>query len=290
MEKNQQGFTLLEVLISIAILSMITLTIVSITSNSQTTKERVINEDRENLSLETAMARFEWDISQLFSPLYFLRELNPEQFKTGEERNDNMVTSRYDFIMQTQARNHRFNKIASDFTHIPRNENPSKGELILFTSSNRRKIVNSKQSHFAWVRYILADDPYIKEEERDKYKGQALLRYQSAESPFSSEEVHWEDIKPDVLLRNVKKIEFSFWHPKQKKFYDELRTYPELEGKIRAIKVFIEWYNADGNIEEITRIFTPLYPDFEPEDLVKFTQKLKNPSEGKSEGALEDDE
>jgi prepilin-type N-terminal cleavage/methylation domain-containing protein len=68
---NDRGFTLIEVLIAILLLSFITIGVVTITENAMNTKDRTTQLNEDNLQIETAMSRFEWDFSQIYSPLYF---------------------------------------------------------------------------------------------------------------------------------------------------------------------------------------------------------------------------
>jgi len=50
-------------MISIVLLSFVMLGVVAIIDNSQNTKDRTVQSDRDNLQIETAMARMEWDFS-----------------------------------------------------------------------------------------------------------------------------------------------------------------------------------------------------------------------------------
>lgn len=301
MKKNQQGFTLLEVLISISILAIITLSIITITGDSQNIKERVISEDKQNLQIETALSRMEWDFSQLYSPLYYLRELKPQHFITGDASLDEKNTARYNQIVDEYQRNPRFAFPASDMTPVPINQMPERNELIIFTTSNRRKMVNIKQSHFSWIRYAIEDDPLMQPGDDEVYNGKALVRYQVTENPFFREEVKWSETKPQVLLRNIEDIRFSFWDKNKRDFVDNLNLLNENSRyALRGIKVFITWINADKNEIEVEKIFRPLYPEFEPEDLTKYLQA--NPAgeqttgttgsenEGDGEGSGIDDE
>jgi len=68
---NQAGFTLLEVLIAITILSLLMVSIYSVIENSTTTKDRIITEDRDKMQLEMAFARIETDLEYIYSPLYY---------------------------------------------------------------------------------------------------------------------------------------------------------------------------------------------------------------------------
>src|SRR5690606_15709908 len=68
---SEQGLTLLEIMIAIVLLAFVMFGVVAITENSQNTKDRTVQTDRDNLQIETAMARLEWDFSQIWSPLYY---------------------------------------------------------------------------------------------------------------------------------------------------------------------------------------------------------------------------
>jgi prepilin-type N-terminal cleavage/methylation domain-containing protein len=72
----QSGFTLLEILIAITLLAFITLGVVNITENAALTMERTGEINKNNLQAETAFSRFEWDFSQIYSPLYFSTIMN----------------------------------------------------------------------------------------------------------------------------------------------------------------------------------------------------------------------
>ena len=69
--KEQNGFTLIEVIISITLLALMMVYMVNIIDNSIKTKESVLAEDKDFMQIETALARFDLDFSQIYSPLFF---------------------------------------------------------------------------------------------------------------------------------------------------------------------------------------------------------------------------
>jgi prepilin-type N-terminal cleavage/methylation domain-containing protein len=73
---NDRGFTLIEILIAITIMAFMTMGVVSITQNAADTMDRTTVLNKNNLQIETALSRFEWDFSQIYSPMYFSSVLN----------------------------------------------------------------------------------------------------------------------------------------------------------------------------------------------------------------------
>ena len=55
----------------------------------------IIEEDRELLQVETAMARLEWDISQLYTPLYFSQAMSPTGMTEEEGEAYNRLIDSY---------------------------------------------------------------------------------------------------------------------------------------------------------------------------------------------------
>lgn len=189
---NQSGFTLLEILIAITLLAFITIGVVDITDNAAETKERTTEINANNLQIETAMSRFEWDFSQIYSPLYFGQPMNfgnqtgdvggIDSGFTGQAGgnqaggqqggnqvgNNTMMLQYYEQLQLRFQQNEHFRAVSKDGMPIPRFHAPEKFVFEFFTSSNRRKVENQKQSHFAWVRYTLADqEPIPAEEEKE---------------------------------------------------------------------------------------------------------------------------
>ena len=82
--KAERGFTLIEVLIAIALLSVLSLGIINFSEFVITSSDSTIEEDKDFLQIETALSRLEWDFSQIYTPLAFDILMNPSQMTPGE--------------------------------------------------------------------------------------------------------------------------------------------------------------------------------------------------------------
>lgn len=275
---NENGFTLIEVLIAISILSILMVGIFTFTDGTFTTAERVIREDKELLQIETGMSRLEWDFSQIYSPLYFSHVMNPE--KMTEEEGEI-----YNQLLDSYQQNNRFSLLNYDGLPIPLYQNPDKSTLAFFTSSNRRKFENSKQSNFGWVKYSLMDNDVkidsnteLKTTKAEK-KSQMLVRHFLNHNIYDPSKIEWDDLKTQVLLRKVISLLFEFWNPESQKWTDNLELIKNGYNIIYALRVTIKYYDSD-NLEKVSvRIFRPLYPEFTPEDMYKFLE-VKTKSNG----------
>jgi len=299
---NQKGFTLLEILIAIVLLAFITFGVVSVTENAAQTKERTTETNANNLQIETAMSRFEWDFSQIYSPLYFSTVMNLQQNvnnfgdDSGSQAQAGVdagatagatagavagaqggmaspyLQQYYENLVNRFERNEHFSAVSKEGMPIPRFYAPEKNVFEFFTSSNRRKIENQKQSHFAWVRYALADqEPLPNEEENPNIPKslKSLVRYFTAEDPYSDKRINIEDaerVKGAVLLRNVESLEFQYWDYQKRKWETTLRTIQQGESLIRGVRILITWYDTTGNKRSTSRIFRTHWPMVTPQD------------------------
>jgi len=292
---NQQGFTLLEILIAITLLAFITLGVVNITDNAVVTMERTSEINKNNLQAETAMSRFEWDFSQLYSPLFFSTQRNLAQLtnntnpNAGNNTNTNLEYQTY--LEQIQLRfqnNEHFSGISKEGLPIPRFFSPEKDVFEFFTSSNRRKIENTKQSHFAWVRYSLANQEPDEDKEQNSNIPKSLksfVRYFYADDPYDNERIDIESnkIKGAVLLKNVEQLQFQFWDPTKRKWETSLRSIMGAENLLRGVKILLTWYDDSGNKRSLERIFRPLWPMVAPKDPLTATIPSSNNSNSGSE-------
>lgn len=282
---NSKGFTLVEVLIGISILSLIMLAIVNFSSETMDVANRVPREDRENLQVETAMARFEWDFSQIYSPLYFSHMLEPEKMSELEGEAYNRIISQY-------QSNSRYNAISFDGLPVPTYKNPEKSSLVFFTNSNRRRFANDKQSQFAWVKYeLVKDDDEIDDaeeiEEKRKLNAQnKIVRSVITSNIYSPRELDWSEVKQQTLLRGVIKLLFEFYNPENNKWTDNLELIKNGYQKISAIRVTLDYLDGSNAETQTVRIFRPLFPEFTPEDMYKFLNAKSKPNtaEGSRDG------
>ncbi len=272
---NQQGFTLIEILIAITLLAFITLGVVSVTENASLTMERTTEINKNNLQIETAMSRFEWDFSQIYSPLYFSTLMNTSQSEAVAARTQpNPALQEYYQQLSTRFQlNEHFNSISKEGLPVPRFYAPEKDVFEFFTSSNRRKLENTKQSHFAWVRYSLGEarekDPGEEENPDIPKSLKTLVRYFAADDPYDDKRIDITDaarVKGAVLLENVESLEFQYWDYARKKWETSLKTINQGENIIRGVKILLTWYDSRGQKRSISRIFRNHWPMVVPQD------------------------
>jgi len=303
---SQSGFTLIEILIAISLLAFITIGVVTIVQNAGDTMERTTEINKNNLQIETALSRFEWDFSQIYSPTYFSTPLNmatADQFgnnnndlnNDGKDDNDPSkpvtplapvtpeLQEYYQRLIARFEQNQHFASVSKEGLPIPRFYAPEKNIFEFFTSSNRRKLENTKQSHFGWVRYSLGEA--IKrdnDEEKNPNIPQSLktlVRYFSADDPYSDKRLDPEDaerVKGAVLLENVESLEFQFWDMRTRKWETSLRTIPGGENSLRGVKLMITWYDSTGNKRSATRIYRNHWPMEVPQDTLTTPQPTQN--------------
>ena len=290
---TQKGFSLFEVIVAISILSIIMILVIEFSDNLINSSLSVTKEDNDKLQIETAMARIEWDFSQIYSPLYFSHPMQPEQMSEDEG-------AAYNQMIASFSSNNRFGSLSYDSLPIPVNQSPNKNELIFYTSSNRRRFQNDKQSNYAWVRYNLINDDSPQEDTFNEVtvKGMILTRAVLTKNIYAADTIDWEDVRYQVLLRRVKELVFEFWNPQTEKWTDNLDTIKNGYQIFYAIKVKIKYYDLEGNESYSERIFRPLYPEFTPENMYSYlnakqetsTQKTTDGSSTSTDGSSENDQ
>lgn len=250
--RSEAGLTLLEIMISIVLLSFVMLGVVAIVDNSQDTKDRIVVQDRDNLQIETALNRLHWDFSQLWSPLYF-----SQRFTGNLDPNVNPGIEEVRFLYDSHP---RLRGPSREGVPIPIFQNRDKGDLIFLSTSNRRRLENQKQSNFSWVRYFIGDSKVIDATSGQELVTKALMRQVFADDPWAKEELPLENARTTVLLENVEELDFQFWNPSNRKWESNMRAIQDGESIIRGVKLFIKWKDSKGLERETTRFFRPTWP------------------------------
>ena len=263
--KSNSGFTLIEVLIAITILSLLMATMYTIVNDSTESKDQIISEDRDALQLVTALDRMEQDFAQFYSPLYYSAKYvkssqnQVQQFgepgqDQGEQKPDPLAA-----YVPTE----RFPAISNSADIIPKLDNETKTEIAFLTTSNRRILEDSKQSRYAWVRYSLRsstrEDTGLKE--GADYE---LTRAIETENIYNKD-FNWDNVKEYPILRDIKSFQFQFWNASTEKFVDKLELVAKDKETPRLIKILMVWINSDNNEVTIERTFRPLSPFFDTE-------------------------
>lgn len=247
-------------------------------SNTNETKDRIIRDDREVIDVEFALYRIELDISQIYSPLFHsgLKAVDSSLYEEGnqtldyQDQNENQFQPSEKFPMMT-ARGHL----------VPSIDSPEKSEFIFLTASNRRKIQDSKQSRYAWVRYSLEsmeknDEEKLREEELNIQFGEYSLIRQVVSENIYTPEHEWEKIRQQVLLKSVKSLTFEFWSEETKKFVSSPRELNDKKNAMRMIKVKLVHINNLGNEVELERMFRVSWPYFDPNRDIEAVKTTKN--------------
>ena len=258
--KKNEGFTLVEVLVAITLLSFMMVGIYTVTENSINTKDTVIKEDREFLQLYTFGHRLNQDISQIYSPLYF----SSTEIKRDRSFEKSDTFDRYS---NNPAQNNRFIPtrmfpvVTVKNQPVPILEQDNKSDITFLTASNRRFIEGQKQSPYAWVRYSLETDPEPIAEET------SMIVRRTNKLGVWLGDIEMDEFKPYTLLRGVKDLIFEFWSRKDEKWVDNIRLLPPEERYTpRAIKITVTFVDTSGAEMTSLRVFRPFWPYF---DVVK---------------------
>jgi prepilin-type N-terminal cleavage/methylation domain-containing protein len=261
---NQKGFTLIEVLVAITLLSFLMISIFTITDSSIETKDRVVAEDREFLQILTALDLIDRDFSQIHSPLYFQftkitpNELGPEANEIFDSENP---PPRYLASEKYPQQSH------TDLP-IPTLVNDDPRSFIFMTTSNRRKALNSMQSRYSWVYYYTVsyepDDP-DEEVTPERSASLQLMRAHLAQNPYEKE-FDWDSTRAYPILKGIKEFKFEFWDRENKRYVESIRALNKDGLTPRKIKVSFIWIASDGIEYPIERTFRPLYPYFDRDE------------------------
>lgn len=190
---NRDGFSLIEIMISVAILAMISLVVVQTTTRSFQLRDDLSAEGEFNNSIKLAMNVVERDISQVFSPLMLI----PKP-KTGEQQGPPASASNppqfWGPIMNASGiRNSRFQG--------------SERKMSFVASAYERVYKDAKESFFAKITYFVDADP---KPEPGLEGTQALFRTINT-NVF---DVEGDDRKTDrtyKILTGIKSVTFKYF-------------------------------------------------------------------------------
>jgi prepilin-type N-terminal cleavage/methylation domain-containing protein len=250
--KNSSGFTLIEVLIAIVLLAFISLYTYKMIDTSTDTKEIVLKEDQLKLQTLTAVSRIDSDITQIYSPLYSYSKGNP-------------ATDPNALYQDNASSKGLFDGKAKNGMIIPQFQSEDKSTLVFFTASNRRKIADTKDSRYTWVKYSIRRTDTANAEKDDRNLntiGDNELIRQTIATNIYGNDLNWSDVKAQVLLTQVKTVEFSFWDEKSRKFVSSIQDLNENKNTIHSIKLNLVWVDNDNHEQKIEKVFRVLYPFF----------------------------
>lgn len=239
-------------MIAITILTFISFSTYKMVDSNTDTKDRVIKEDRQTVQTLTAIGRIDSDVSQIYNPLYSYSKLPPSAPSSG------------DIYADTSSTNGPFDGKASNGGLIPQFKSEDKSSLTFFTQANRRKMSDSKESRFTWVRYSIRNMEPDPDNPDDTTAGLSELVRQTIATNVYDTTLDWDKVKPQVVMEKIKSLEFSFWDEKSKKYTTSLQELNENKNLIRSIKTDIVWIDDDKHEQKITKTFRVLAPYFNP--------------------------
>lgn len=250
---NDSGFTLIEVLIAIILLSFISLSTFKMVEDSTDTKDRVLAEDQRLLQTLTAVARIDNDFSQFYSPLFAYSKQTPAN--SGQVyQDDNPNKSNFEGKTKNGAL-------------IPQFTSEDKQTLVFFSAANRRKTADAKEGRFAWVKYSVRrvdkSDSSETDEEK-KHAGDYEMIRQVITSNLYAQNLNWDQAKAQVLISNIKSVEFTFWDERTKKFANSILDLNENRNAVRALKMDLIWIDENNHEQTISKVYRNLYPYFNP--------------------------
>lgn len=223
--------------------------------NATETKDQVLKEDQLIMQTLTAMNRIDNDISQSYSPLYSFN-------KQASTSSSDIQTQ--DSFSQTEAST-TFDGRTKNGLLIPQFISDDKSSIQFLTTSNRRKITNSKESRYAWIKYSLQAS--IDEDDK-KNGGYDLVRQILPVNIYGKEvtailkDPHSEHARAQVILTHIKSLEFSFWDERTKKYVSSLQDLNENKNLIRSIKLEMVWVDENHHEQKLDKNFRILYPLF----------------------------
>ncbi len=283
--KNHQGFTLIEVLVSIFLLSMMAFSIIKITDQSTRTKIETIKEDNDFLRVHSALYTMQWDINHFYSPLFQqprlqINKLAPNINNTEEERQS---FSEFERNLSVQFRtNKRFSGLSDNGDLVPKLLRESNHTLTFLSNGYRRKNLNEKKSQLAWITYTL-EEPTSEDieamkfnEQKDEVKpGKNLVRYIDASDPFSPDPKSIDELFPQVIMEKVTSMEWSFWDRKKKSF-SLIENYTEDHQPLTSFKVKLSYFDLYDQEQTIEKIFPTNFNEKSIANKINLQQKLSS--------------
>jgi general secretion pathway protein J len=204
---DKRGFTLLEVIVVVAITAMIGATIAAAFTSGFRAKELVESEAEQYRGLRTSMDRMVREIGAAF------------------------VSDRYD------GRRYR------DQNDRPTNFIGTR-ETLLFTSmAHQRLYADAKESDQMVVEYA------VRSSTRKGVKGQQDLMRRENPNLYGEDKMDRGGVE-DLLLENVKRIEFSYWDSDQKDWVNQWDTRKLEKKSILPTRVRIALIRADESGHE----------------------------------------
>lgn len=261
---RQQGFTLIEILIAIVILTFMMVAVLQVTSESIDTKDQVTYEDREFLQVERALERISLDFMEIYSPLFFSHRYRSQN--QGNRFNQRGSNNRSNQPSASVVPRYQTSINYPEVTHhgrpIPNFESPSPSNFIFKTSSNRRKYKDAKESRYAWVEYLTMQmDRNVDLGREDA--GLRLVR-RIVTNDIYAPEIRWPDHTEQTLLNHVSQFIIEYWNPSTQRWVSSIELLNENRYRLSMIRVTLGWVDPMGIEQIFTRVMRNYWTRYDP--------------------------
>ena len=259
------GFTLIEVLVAIAILSFISLGVFQILDDTINTQDSVTKEDKEFIYVQTGLRRLETDFEKIYSPLFF------DFPKISSKKEQEEFSYRPE--MQSPYNNHdNFDGVTNSGIPIPAIFFEKNKEIIFFTRTNKRKYKNSKVTSFNWVRYRV--------ESSNDREGLDRLTRQTINSDIYNNELPWSKTPVYTVIDGIKKFEILLWDPQKKDWSDSVPDQGKYLGSLLKTKLL--WIDKKEGQHTVQKVFRIYFPEFDTVKDQEIKTKAMYPSLNKT--------
>ena len=248
-QTKEDGFTLIEVLISITVLSLLMSYVYSIINNSINTKDAISAEDRDLMGVERAFDRIGTDFTQIYSPLYFSPQKKDYSSNLSRGFEDNKKVNEFET-------SDKFPLLSHNGLPVPNVESPEKSSFVFLSTANRRRLENTREARFVWIKYKLDTD----EKSRS---GTSLMRNYIPFQIYSPDD-YFSKADNQIILRSVKSLIFEYWDPSKKKWSSGLTELNDAKYTISLIRVTMEWLDLNKGIHEYVRTFRTFWQTYDP--------------------------
>jgi prepilin-type N-terminal cleavage/methylation domain-containing protein len=263
--KQESGFSLIEILVALTIMSFMMVSIYTIVDNNIDTKDVVLKEDREFLSVYTALSRIDRDLSQYYTPRYHTPIPTATTPAQGAPKPN--TTPSYDqdpsqATLNIMPSSEFFPTATENYRPIPRFNRISKNEIMFMTTAHRRFIQGQKQSRYAWVKYFLRDPEDDELESGRGVKGAQNLYRQVISENIYDPRMDITQARETLILTGIERLLFLYWDIQKKdwiEFYDDQRA----KAPPLGFRVEIDWKDDNGQEQKITKNIRPYTPLFD---------------------------
>lgn len=211
MLRHPEGFTLLEVLISIVLLVVISLAIYQTTTETFRLRDILMNEGEFYNSIRLSMGVVDRDVAMLFSPINLVPDAKPSASPEDIAQMEEVLTSEL-------GQNTLYWSPAIDMNGIrPSHFVGTDSKMSFISLSHIRLYKESNESEFAKIIYELKDDP---DRETAIEGTKILIKGESPNAFDSDDKLDDKTFTYYPLLRGISKFQIRYFHKEK----DQWRT------------------------------------------------------------------